>query len=670
MSSYRVQVATGDFLGSGTFSSISITLVGSKGESPKQPLNNVGKDFLPGAVDEYKVSSDRDLGPLLLIRLHKEPYVFFPEDSWYCSFVQLITPQGETYRFPCYQWIEGHRTLELREGTGETLKDAENPLFMRHRAEELKVRQDCYSWAEYAPGTPRCLAVESIEEMDTNMKFSITKLSTFLLRSKLAKAEMKMKGLLDCQQSWKKLEDIRRVFWFNRTPVSEYVADHWMDDAFFGYQYLNGVNPVVIRKCTKIPANFPVTQEMVAASLAEGTSLQQEVKKGNIFLVDYKILQGIPTNTIQGKQQYLAVPLCLLYQTPSGDLMPIAIQLSQTPGSNNPIFLPSDPEWDWTLAKMWVRNADFHVHQNICHLLRTHLLAEVFAMAILRQLPMCHPLFKLLLPHIRYTLQINTFARVRLIMEGGMMDQATSAGYEGIGPIVGKGTQEMTYTSLCLPDDIEARGVTSISNYYYRDDGLKIWTTIESFVSSIVQFYYKNDDHVQSDPELQAWVLEIFQEAFKSRKASGAPSSLKTVAELTKFLTMVIFTCSAQHAAVNSGQYDFGAWIPNIPPSMRRPPPTVKGTVTLEHILETIPPVNVTCIALSSLWLLSSEAGDRRPLGYYPDEHFTEEEPKRFIKAFQDHLAEISEEINKRNRSLPLPYNYMNPSEIENSISI
>nr|XP_056719189.1 hydroperoxide isomerase ALOXE3-like isoform X1 [Euleptes europaea] len=671
MSSYRVQVATGDFLGSGTFSSISITLVGSKGESPKQPLNNVGKDFLPGAVDEYKVSSDRDLGPLLLIRLHKEPYVFFPEDSWYCSFVQLITPQGETYRFPCYQWIEGHRTLELREGTGKlACEDAENPLFMRHRAEELKVRQDCYSWAEYAPGTPRCLAVESIEEMDTNMKFSITKLSTFLLRSKLAKAEMKMKGLLDCQQSWKKLEDIRRVFWFNRTPVSEYVADHWMDDAFFGYQYLNGVNPVVIRKCTKIPANFPVTQEMVAASLAEGTSLQQEVKKGNIFLVDYKILQGIPTNTIQGKQQYLAVPLCLLYQTPSGDLMPIAIQLSQTPGSNNPIFLPSDPEWDWTLAKMWVRNADFHVHQNICHLLRTHLLAEVFAMAILRQLPMCHPLFKLLLPHIRYTLQINTFARVRLIMEGGMMDQATSAGYEGIGPIVGKGTQEMTYTSLCLPDDIEARGVTSISNYYYRDDGLKIWTTIESFVSSIVQFYYKNDDHVQSDPELQAWVLEIFQEAFKSRKASGAPSSLKTVAELTKFLTMVIFTCSAQHAAVNSGQYDFGAWIPNIPPSMRRPPPTVKGTVTLEHILETIPPVNVTCIALSSLWLLSSEAGDRRPLGYYPDEHFTEEEPKRFIKAFQDHLAEISEEINKRNRSLPLPYNYMNPSEIENSISI
>ncbi|XP_077169836.1 polyunsaturated fatty acid lipoxygenase ALOX15B-like isoform X2 [Paroedura picta] len=671
MANYKVQVATGKLWGSGTFSSVSITLVGSKGQSPKQLLNRAGKDFLPGAVDEYEVSSDQDLGPLLLIRVHKEPYLFFPEDGWYLRFIRLTTPQEETYCFPCYQWIEGPQTLELREGTGKLAsEDAESPLLLCHRAEERKVRQDCYSWAEFAPGMPRCLAVESIEEMDTNIKFSFTKLSTFLLRSKLTKVEMKLKGLLGCQQSWKKMEDIRRVFWFNKTEVSEYVADHWMDDAFFGYQYLNGVNPAVIQKCTEIPAHFPVTQEMVAPSLAEGTTLQEELQKGNVFLVDYELLQDVPTNTIQGQRQYMAVPLCLLYQTPSGELRPIAIQLSQPPGPDSPIFLPSDPEGDWTLAKMWVRNADFQIHQNVFHLLRTHLLAEVFALATLRQLPMCHPVFKLLIPHLRYTLQINAFARVRLIMEGGMMDQATSAGHKGIAAIVGKGTQAMTYASLCLPDDIEARGVASVSNYYYRDDGLKIWACIESFVLDIVRFYYKDDGHVQRDPEIQAWVLEIFQEAFKSRKSSGAPSSLETVAELTRFLTMVIFTCSAQHAAVNSGQYDFGAWIPNIPPSMRRPPPTVKGTVTLEHILETLPPINVTCVALSSLWLLSNEAGDRRPLGYYPDEHFTEEEPKQFIKAFQGHLAEISEEIKERNRSLPLPYNYLNPPEIENSISI
>nr|XP_034990403.1 arachidonate 15-lipoxygenase B-like isoform X1 [Zootoca vivipara] len=671
MASYKVQVATGTFWGSGTFDTVSITLVGSRGSSPKQTLNNTGKDFAQGAVDEYKVPIDGELGPILLVHLHKEPYLFFPEDSWYCNFVQLVTPQGETYRFPCYQWLEGYTTVELREGTAKLVCDDDgNQLLLHHRAEEVKARQVAYRWAEFAPGMPHCLAVENIEELNTNVKFSFTKLSSFLVRSKLTLMEVKLKGFMNCQESWKKLEDIRKVFWFNTTPVSEYVAEHWQEDAFFGSQYLNGVNPVVIRKCTQIPSNFPVTQEMVAASLGASATLQEEIQKGNVYIVDYKILQGIPTNTIQGQRQYMATPLCLLYQTPSGELLPIAIQLSQTPGPDNPIFLPSDSVWDWTLAKMWVRNADFHIHQNISHLLHTHLLAEVFAICTLRHLPLCHPVFKLLIPHFRYTLQINALARVRLIMEGGMMDQATSAGYKGIVPIVGKGTYSMTYASLCLPDDIEARGVASVANYHYRDDGLKIWAAIERFVASLVRIYYKSDDRVQSDPELQAWICEIFKEAFKNRETSGAPSSLETMEQLTKFLTMVIFTCSAQHAAVNSGQYDYGAWIPNSPPSMRRPPPTTKGTETLETVLETLPKVNTTCIALCSLWLLSNEAGDTRPLGHYPDEHFTEDEPKRLIVDFQNDLAKISEEINERNKSLPLPYNYLDPPQIENSISI
>ncbi|XP_013931063.1 PREDICTED: arachidonate 15-lipoxygenase B-like, partial [Thamnophis sirtalis] len=188
---------------------------------------------------------------------------------------------------------------------------------------------------------------------------------------------------------------------------------------------------------------------------------------------------------------------------------------------------------------------------------------------------------------------------------------ATSAGFEGIGPLVSRGVQQLTYSSLCLPEDIKARGVDSVANYFYRDDATKLWDAIESFVAGFVRYYYWSDDRIKGDAELQAWILEIFKEAFQSREASGAPSRLETAEELTKILTVVIFTCSAQHAAVNSGQFDFGAWMPNVPPTMRRPPPTVKGSASLEGILNTIPQVNITCIALSSLWLLSNEAGDR-----------------------------------------------------------
>ncbi|NXC78900.1 LX12B protein, partial [Anhinga anhinga] len=92
-------------------------------------------------------------------------------------------------------------------------------------------------------------------------------------------------------------------------------------------------------------------------------SLADEMKKGNIFLCDYKRLDGVKANTINGKKQYLMAPLILLHKTPDDKLMPIAIQLKQTPSDDNPIFLPTDSEYDWLIAKIFVRSADFNEHQ-------------------------------------------------------------------------------------------------------------------------------------------------------------------------------------------------------------------------------------------------------------------------------------------------------------------
>ena len=74
-----------------------------------------------------------------------------------------------------------------------------------------------------------------------------------------------------------------------------------------------------------------------------------------------------------------------------------------------------------------------------------------------------------------------------------------------------------------------------------------------------------------------------------------------------------------------------------------------------------------SCIAAPSPTLVF---GSQRPLGTYPDEYFTEEAPRRSIAAFQSRLVEISRDIQERNHSLALPYPYLDPPLIENSVSI
>lgn len=118
-------------------------------------------------------------------------------------------------------------------------------------------------------------------------------------------AELNLKGFANSTEQWKDLEQLKEVFWFKRTPISgteeghlynehgyarqnytlflnvfhlEYVFEHWKEDDFFGSQFLNGTNPNVIQRCSKLPHNFPVTEEMVQPFLEGGSSLAMEMQ--------------------------------------------------------------------------------------------------------------------------------------------------------------------------------------------------------------------------------------------------------------------------------------------------------------------------------------------------------------------------------------------------------
>ncbi|KAM3861091.1 arachidonate 12-lipoxygenase, 12R-type-like [Diretmus argenteus] len=444
------------------------------------------------------------------------------------------------------------------------------------------------------------------------------------------KAELRLKGLAGSPDPWESFEAIKETFTFIETALSGYVAEHWHEDEFYGYQFMNGSNPTLIERCTKLPSNFPVTEEMVKPFLKEGTTLAKEIEAGNIFIVDYKKWDGIKTREYNGSHLPWTTGLCLLYANPSQRLMPIAIQLFQQPSETNPIFLPSD-EFDWMLAKMYLRN--------------------------------------MLVPHFRYNLRINMMARGRLLGEGGGLTNSTM-GNDGLSEIMRRGLETMTYTNLCLPDCIAARGLESVPGNYYRDDGLKLWDMTNSYVKGIVEYYYPSDDDVRKDSEVQAWVNEIFMHSFLAKKELGIPSSLGTVAELVKFVTMVIFRATGQHAAVNNGQYDYNSFTANSPALMRKPPPTVKGKSTMKTVFDTLPTKGESVKFMIMAWMLSDKYSDTILLGDFPAERFDEETPKKLMADFKAKLTELIGIVTERNKQLAAPYNYLNPAQIESSITI
>jgi lipoxygenase len=72
---------------------------------------------------------------------------------------------------------------------------------------------------------------------------------------------------------------------------------------------------------------------------------------------------------------------------------------------------------------MKIHSANF-VYCNLLNIyrLRTHCVVEPFVIATNRQLSTMHPIYKLLHPHLRYTLEINSLGRQILISAYGVIE--------------------------------------------------------------------------------------------------------------------------------------------------------------------------------------------------------------------------------------------------------
>jgi|GEM_PF-699265 len=458
----------------------------------------------------------------------------------------------------------------------------------------------------------------------------------------------------------------------------------WTDYAFTA-QRVAGANPLVLEKCSVLPDHFLVTNDHYQSVMGTDDSLQRAQQEGRLYITDYAVLEALEPGTFPDAQKYVYAPLALFAVPADGcSLMVVAIQCHQQPGVDNPIFTPppqgspQSAHWAWQIAKTIVQIADGNYHELISHLGRTHLLIEPIVVATYRQLAPNHPLSVLLRPHFEGTLFINNAAVSGLINDGGTVDAVMSGTIESSKKMSVKAVKGFPFgfNDSMLPATLTKRGVDNsdqLPDYPYRDDALLLWEAIHDWVDSYLGLYYRSDQDVVEDTELQAWLQEMMAEDggrmidIGETSVDQGTASLRTKAYLTDMITLIIFTGSAQHAAVNFPQSAYMTYIPNLPLAGYCPAPTSTNATTQDYF-NLLPSLKQAETQMNMTYLLGALYYTQ--LGEYGDAYFTDTRVETPLKIFQRRLDEIGIMINDRNSTRPTFYNFLHPNKIPQSINI
>ncbi|KAF1882550.1 hypothetical protein Lal_00002728 [Lupinus albus] len=500
----------------------------------------------------------------------------------------------------------------------------------------------------------------------------------------------------------------------------------WMTDQEFAREMLCGVNPHMICCLQEFPSRSKldshvygdhtskITKEHLEPNL-EGLTVDEAIQNKRLFILDHHDPIMPYLSRINATSTKAYATRTILFLKEDGTLKPVAIELSlpnpqgSQSGAVSQVYLPADEGVEssiWLLAKAYVIVNDSCYHQLVSHWLNTHAVVEPFIIATNRHLSSLHPIYKLLYPHYRDTMNINALARQSLVNEGGIIEQTFLWGRYSMemSAVIYK---DWVFTEQALPTDLIKRGMAIedpasphgirlvIEDYPYAVDGLEIWNAIKTWVQDYVSLYYTSDDTLEKDTELQTWWKELVEVGHGDLKDKPWWPKMKTCKELVEACTIVIWTASALHAAVNFGQYPYGGFILNRPTLSRRFMPE-KGSAEYEELvkspqkayLKTITPKFQTLIDLSVIEILSRHASDELYLGQRDNANWTSD--TRALEAFKNFgnkLAEIEKKFSNtnndeklRNRYGPvnMPYTLLFPSSdegltfrgIPNSISI
>lgn len=455
------------------------------------------------------------------------------------------------------------------------------------------------------------------------------------------------------------------------------MAWEFIEDATFARLRTAGPNAAMIAGISALPENFPLSAAQYA-SVVNGDTLDAALAEGRVYICDYSELAVLQAGVWEGQAKFVYQPMALFALPPgASSLVPVAIQCGQDP-VENPMMLPTPlagMQWGWEMAKQVVQVADGNYHELFAHLARTHLVIEAVAVATQRHLAEVHPIWALLVPHFEGTLFINNAAANSLIAANGPIDHIFGGTITSSQLAASDDRLAFDFARSMLPVELAARNVNNpatLPDYPYRDDALLVWQAIREWAGEYVAIYYANDAAVTGDTELAAWATALAG----AGRMKGFPA-ITTRDALVDVCTMVMFTASAQHAAVNFPQRAIMEFAPAVTGAGWAAAPVEQAGNDKAGWLAMMPPVSLALEQLDTLYLLGSLY--YRPLGDYRCRSFPYPQwfqdpavtgPEAPLPRFQAALAQVEEQIVARNADRMYPYPFLQPSLIPTSTNI
>eukprot|EP00041_Stephanoeca_diplocostata_P006435 m.84881 g.84881 ORF g.84881 m.84881 type:complete len:716 (-) comp16359_c0_seq1:57-2204(-) len=499
----------------------------------------------------------------------------------------------------------------------------------------LKVQEATYKY-EFDPSgnimvPPHILRVPDVHNASVTEIFSFQKLASVFF--------------------WKGLRD------FGKGGAASSFADYTSgsvsslsDDAYFVVQRLLGVNPAAI-KVLSDSARTLVNSGLTASGQPKLSS------KDKLFMCDYSILKPFSERIMHGNGadgQYVPAPIVVLKYTEAtsgaaAQFTPEAILYDQAGQYANAVR-QADNSPQWEFGKMCARVADWNCHELGSHLTLCHLVSEVAMVAMYRTLPKTHPIFQLLLPHFYMTLPLNANARSQLVPEI-IAEKLTAFTSEQCFQFIAAVYTGWDFEAHYVPTDLQTRGVADLPEkiYPFGKTAALVWDSVHTYVNNVVQHLETID---QSKPVLGDPCLQNFLQTLREGEAKlpGFPN-VTTNEALVDALTMIIYTASHQHSAVNYFQEQFLSYCPQAPSVIAVPPVDI-DTITNATLLKALPTPRTAKMSAAVFDMLSEKPEDDHQLEMFQLQDTPDNVQWKFLDAF---LLQMQASLKKNLEDAQIP---------------